>query len=149
MIRRPPRSTRSDTLFPYTTLFRSPRIGVEQAVDVGVVQPEFGQRIERFARREPAREKDAVDPARARARDDIGKDAQLDIAMLRDSREPIAIDAARSADRLAIMKGARGGGEPPYLLGDAVHIDGKADAAVANQGEAQFLFPHGQAHSGV
>src|SRR3546814_11425382 len=24
MIRRPPRSTRSDTLFPYTTLFRSP-----------------------------------------------------------------------------------------------------------------------------
>src|SRR3546814_484826 len=27
MIRRPPRSTRTDTLFPYTTLFRSPRIG--------------------------------------------------------------------------------------------------------------------------
>src|SRR3546814_3293500 len=27
MIRRPPRSTRTDTLFPYTTLFRSPRHG--------------------------------------------------------------------------------------------------------------------------
>src|SRR3546814_1034236 len=27
MIRRPPRSTRTDTLFPYTTLFRSPRFG--------------------------------------------------------------------------------------------------------------------------
>src|SRR3546814_1341230 len=26
MIRRPPRSTRTDTLFPYTTLFRSARI---------------------------------------------------------------------------------------------------------------------------
>src|SRR3546814_16543292 len=26
MIRRPPRSTRTDTLFPYTTLFRSPQI---------------------------------------------------------------------------------------------------------------------------
>src|SRR3546814_1717342 len=26
MIRRPPRSTRTDTLFPYTTLFRSPSI---------------------------------------------------------------------------------------------------------------------------
>src|SRR3546814_16879598 len=26
MIRRPPRSTRTDTLFPYTTLFRSPRL---------------------------------------------------------------------------------------------------------------------------
>src|SRR3546814_8226390 len=29
MIRRPPRSTRTDTLFPYTTLFRSPAL-VEQ-----------------------------------------------------------------------------------------------------------------------
>src|SRR3546814_7862930 len=28
MIRRPPRSTRTDTLFPYTTLFRS-RIGID------------------------------------------------------------------------------------------------------------------------
>src|SRR3546814_10246733 len=27
MIRRPPRSTRTDTLFPYTTLFRSPADG--------------------------------------------------------------------------------------------------------------------------
>src|SRR3546814_2360848 len=27
MIRRPPRSTRTDTLFPYTTLFRSIRLG--------------------------------------------------------------------------------------------------------------------------
>src|SRR3546814_7958180 len=29
MIRRPPRSTRTDTLFPYTTLFRSPLISIE------------------------------------------------------------------------------------------------------------------------
>src|SRR3546814_3564997 len=28
MLRRPPRSTRTDTLFPYTTLFRSPSNGV-------------------------------------------------------------------------------------------------------------------------
>src|SRR3546814_1512910 len=28
MIRRPPRSTRTDTLFPYTTLFRSHKAGV-------------------------------------------------------------------------------------------------------------------------
>src|SRR3546814_8439466 len=33
MIRRPPRSTRTDTLFPYTTLFRSP------AGDYAAVQP--------------------------------------------------------------------------------------------------------------
>src|SRR3546814_7623364 len=30
MIRRPPRSTRTDTLFPYTTLFRSARISLAQ-----------------------------------------------------------------------------------------------------------------------
>src|SRR3546814_4209557 len=30
MIRRPPRSTRTDTLFPYTTLFRSPGISERQ-----------------------------------------------------------------------------------------------------------------------
>src|SRR3546814_11560091 len=31
MIRRPPRSTRTDTLFPYTTLFRSNPLGLETA----------------------------------------------------------------------------------------------------------------------
>src|SRR3546814_12339310 len=31
MIRRPPRSTRTDTLFPYTTLFRSDQPGVRQS----------------------------------------------------------------------------------------------------------------------
>src|SRR3546814_12453047 len=30
MIRRPPRSTRTDTLFPYTTLFRSWSVGLER-----------------------------------------------------------------------------------------------------------------------
>src|SRR3546814_2823673 len=30
MIRRPPRSTRTDTLFPYTTLFRSPGLGLQE-----------------------------------------------------------------------------------------------------------------------
>src|SRR3546814_18495220 len=33
MIRRPPRSTRTDTLFPYTTLFRSVAIDVRIEVD--------------------------------------------------------------------------------------------------------------------
>src|SRR3546814_6332571 len=32
MIRRPPRSTRTDTLFPYTTLFRSQQRGLAGAV---------------------------------------------------------------------------------------------------------------------
>src|SRR3546814_18878309 len=41
MIRRPPRSTRTDTLFPYTTLFRSLELGAVAleagGVDVGEV----------------------------------------------------------------------------------------------------------------
>src|SRR3546814_3316501 len=32
MIRRPPRSTRTDTLFPYTTLFRSPALVLDAVV---------------------------------------------------------------------------------------------------------------------
>src|SRR3546814_8114778 len=38
MFRRPPRSTRTDTLFPYTTLFRSHRVerGVASAIGHGV-----------------------------------------------------------------------------------------------------------------
>src|SRR3546814_5795071 len=32
MIRRPPRSTRTDTLFPYTTLFRSAAFGVAKLI---------------------------------------------------------------------------------------------------------------------
>src|SRR3546814_1772653 len=32
MIRRPPRSTRTDTLFPYTTLFRSPDLFIDNKV---------------------------------------------------------------------------------------------------------------------
>src|SRR3546814_15964549 len=40
MIRRPPRSTRTDTLFPYTTLFRSiagqPRFGIFEITPVGL-----------------------------------------------------------------------------------------------------------------
>src|SRR3546814_17833444 len=35
MIRRPPRSTRTDTLFPYTTLFRSARIRLQTVLGPG------------------------------------------------------------------------------------------------------------------
>src|SRR3546814_19116200 len=47
MLRRPPRSTRTDTLFPYTTLFRSGLLGIDvrppqacraKAIDVRVLE---------------------------------------------------------------------------------------------------------------
>src|SRR3546814_15356727 len=43
MIRRPPRSTRTDTLFPYTTLFRS---GQVEAIELGVAALQQGQDAE-------------------------------------------------------------------------------------------------------
>src|SRR3546814_9900997 len=51
MIRRPPRSTRTDTLFPYTTLFRSQLVGdllrldEDQAeLELGLVWKDFSER---------------------------------------------------------------------------------------------------------
>src|SRR3546814_484325 len=54
MIRRPPRSTRTDTLFPYTTLFRSPaqRQGGGKWVGVGRVQA--GRGVRGWHRQAPA-----------------------------------------------------------------------------------------------
>src|SRR3546814_2679532 len=50
MVRRPPRSTRTDTLFPYTTLFRSTRS------HAGARRPGKGRR-----RRNPAHRRDGDD----------------------------------------------------------------------------------------
>src|SRR3546814_21044967 len=58
MIRRPPRSTRTDTLFPYTTLFRSTKCDSPQRQleigrggdDRGVVAAEFEDRFAETAR---------------------------------------------------------------------------------------------------
>src|SRR3546814_11453547 len=38
MIRRPPRSTRTDTLFPYTTLFRSPHDVARRCRSAGILR---------------------------------------------------------------------------------------------------------------
>src|SRR3546814_6227377 len=43
MIRRPPRSTRTDTLFPYTTLFRSPGPISLRAFGPGLLSSVFSQ----------------------------------------------------------------------------------------------------------
>src|SRR3546814_1047779 len=48
MIRRPPRSTRTDTLFPYTTLFRSAHLAQSAGDIVGIGQ-RCGSRSDGFA----------------------------------------------------------------------------------------------------
>src|SRR3546814_7917150 len=45
MIRRPPRSTRTDTLFPYTTLFRSSRRGPKNPVEAKVSLASFKKQV--------------------------------------------------------------------------------------------------------
>src|SRR3546814_2058269 len=58
MIRRPPRSTRTDTLFPYTTLFRSrsaARVGVgarqHEGTEIGLHQFGDARQVRRDCRR--------------------------------------------------------------------------------------------------
>src|SRR3546814_3128058 len=58
MIRRPPRSTRTDTLFPYTTLFRSLHLQSGR-IDAQRRQKPAGPRQEHIARRVELR--DAAD----------------------------------------------------------------------------------------
>src|SRR3546814_9292138 len=58
MLRRPPRSTRTDTLFPYTTLFRSQRqydgrLHIQTRCDVGQIPGTAGHQRHRFD--QPAR----------------------------------------------------------------------------------------------
>src|SRR3546814_15290522 len=72
MIRRPPRATRTDTLFPYTTLFRSGAIarqhddpGIVARLAQGLHHLEAGAVVEtqvdhRIARRQAARYRQAV-----------------------------------------------------------------------------------------
>src|SRR3546814_9299347 len=62
MIRRPPRSTRTDTLFPYTTLFRSfivgePRVGGDQQIDRQPQHRAVGFEDQVGHRREPGRDR--------------------------------------------------------------------------------------------
>src|SRR3546814_4276274 len=73
MIRRPPRSTRTDTLFPYTTLFRSQEPvplavrGVQQVQDASADRALFRGRAARLLRR----------PGDQRGRAAVGAEADL------------------------------------------------------------------------
>src|SRR3546814_11174928 len=79
MIRPPPRSTRTDALFPYTTLFRSPIDG-----QVAALQSRAGQ---------------AVGPDRP-VMVVLGDDARLDVELFAPSR---AIGFARVGERVQLM----------------------------------------------
>src|SRR3546814_17925096 len=68
MIRRPPRSTRTDTLFPYTTLFRSNPGGLlDEAVNVSDIFLEHGEIVS-----QRGRTKGDIERYYAKAGDDTG-----------------------------------------------------------------------------
>src|SRR3546814_2283005 len=99
MIRRPPRSTRTDTLFPYTTLFRSGREradigGGDQARQIGM--RDGAEQAD--AIREPEPDDQRIEPAAFGA---VARDQQRRIGhaehRLDDDRMALALD--QRADR--------------------------------------------------
>src|SRR3546814_8105821 len=76
MIRRPPRSTRTDTLFPYTTLFRARQghAAPDQAAGAG----ENRQRVRSISQREAPRHRRPA-PTRAAAHDRGGHRLRRDV----------------------------------------------------------------------
>src|SRR3546814_15509105 len=71
MIRRPPRSTRTDTLFPYTTLFRSRRAAIERDAFDTAMRPRIDFAAGRF-----------IHPARLHADEAVLDEVETPDAML-------------------------------------------------------------------
>src|SRR3546814_15444902 len=79
MIRRPPRSTRTDTLFPYTTLFRSPLLWVGSS---GLMVKLGRQISEEMAERQAAAiAKKKIDARRERLRSQRDADASDPVSL--------------------------------------------------------------------
>src|SRR3546814_5606190 len=110
MIRRPPRSTRTATLFPYTTLFRS-KAFLERA-DARFKQSEesAGQNLKALLN--PVHERlqkyeDAVGKVEAERRDAFGM-LNGQIAAMREGTERVSSEAAKLVNALRNAPKARG-----------------------------------------
>src|SRR3546814_8221943 len=69
MIRRPPRSTRTDTLFPYTTLFRSPPVDRDRLAGqiIAAVREQDDKEILKLGHRAVTTQRHGVGARRARS----------------------------------------------------------------------------------
>src|SRR3546814_13263878 len=98
MIRRPPKSTRTDTLFPYTTLFRSPRLSAPVAEAAAAAAPHA--RHHRTGRARPA----------------LGQEAARGLAR---HRAAGALDPCRTVDAASRdSRDAAGRGPPNSIAGE-------------------------------
>ena len=127
---------------------RSPAAGsrIQQPVDVRIFQPQIGKRFERLPGVNCLREENSIDPACACAGNDVGKKPQLWPARVVNIGQQVVVDMfAIATVRCAGMKSTAGARELPQLLGDAMHIYGKADPAVAHKSDAKLLLTHAPA----
>src|SRR3546814_11817977 len=98
MIRRPPRSTRTDTSVPYTTLFRSQRDRIASAFDLD------GEQVRRRAGERIGAQHDVVDECCPIDQDRFDPDIKApSVASSRDprldEREELVADAVLESDR--------------------------------------------------
>src|SRR3546814_17352110 len=98
MIRRPPRSTRTDTLFPYTTLFRS-AVGDHRAEAAEVADREGGPDLRRETRAQPGQEE--------KGNEELGDEEPANVAE-RAGRKPPA-EAVTDAEGSSAEDGGEGG----------------------------------------
>src|SRR3546814_9220744 len=102
MIRRPPRSTRTDTLFPYTTLFRSRAEAQIQAAKLGETLPLLDEQI---AANEKLLEKGYVSKLRViemrRQRLVAARDRDAALAAARQAEAQIAVAGGNSRQSTA------------------------------------------------
>src|SRR3546814_8548244 len=100
MIRRPPISTRTDTLFPYTTLFRSGDTGLNTATLPGTVSVGGGVDVGRYnstggAPRDRSRDKEAA--VTLKIDQDLGPVTLTRISAMRNIRYFYTVDQDGSA----------------------------------------------------
>src|SRR3546814_20364836 len=128
MIRRPPRSTRTDTLFPYTTLFRSPLVDQRLGEDVrelllGITQDIDGKEarlLERLQAEGPAveAEQDQGRIERYRIERVGGASQQHAVARARGDDGDVGGEAAHK-----VTTHQRGGGSGKARSGERVDVD--------------------------
>src|SRR3546814_16863749 len=114
MIRRPPRSTRTDTLFPYTTLFRSlagkREVGVVASGGLAQRFPGLHRDLSVRLRRQGQDRLDCVNvrqDARLALRDALIEDGSVEASEKLDGLSPAPVDAFASVAGLLQQ-----GGEP-------------------------------------
>src|SRR6056297_3934647 len=137
MIRQPPKSTRTDTLFPYTTLFRSLPPEALGAVDLwGRATPLAGAGQARVVRLTGAGACPALDdPALAAAVLDEGIATDVDVLVLRGDAAGLAAAADTAAGALVVV--GRGPARPRDLAaacGSRRRVEVPRSARVARAG---------------